>query len=567
MKNIELKTMTVAVTLAMMSGCASIEKADANLKSDYDVSQKTFGGAQVKTAQGAQDPSREATANFGKVQKNWVNPVPLKKSELFAERSKLPDFFRKPVSLTMPGKVSLVEILSELQRSNKITFTIGQDVYNSTTGTGSIITASGGSGSAASGGQTPAGASAGSIGTNGAVPVYVSDFVFRGTLEQALDLMGSKANVSWKWNGNSVEVYRFQTKTYNIAALAGNTTSSSTVAIQSDSAGGGGGGGQAANSSGVTGNTTTGVTRNTSLNSWDDIRSYLMSMLSPSGSMAVMESAGIVTVKDTPVVQLHIAKAIKDLNAVIGQQVYMDVNVYAVNVSDEDNYAVNWNLAWQNISRNFNLNIANTNQAVANASNVTANVASGPFAGSSVMMQALSTLGQTSVVNQFSISTLNGQPTPIGNNRKISYIHSITAAPAGAVGTAPQAPSITPGAVYQGIGMSVTPRLQQGTDKLLLEYSLNLNDVESIVSFSTGSGANAQTLQLPTTTVKNILQRASLRSGQTLILSGFKQTSSALTNSGVGSPNSMLLGGGKNGKNSNQYLVITVTPYVAQDNE
>jgi type II secretory pathway component GspD/PulD (secretin) len=115
--------------------------------------------------------------------------------------------------------------------------------------------------------------------------------------------------------------------------------------------------------------------------------------------------------------------------------------------------------------------------------------------------------------------------------------------------------------------MSVTPRLQQGTDKLLLEYSLSLNDVENIESFTTGTGPSAQTIQLPTTTVKNILQRASLRSGQTLVLSGFKQSTNSILKSGLGSANNQLLGGGNNGKNSSQYLVITVTPYIAQDNE
>jgi type IVB pilus formation R64 PilN family outer membrane protein len=557
MEKMQLKTMTVAIALGLLGGCASIEKAESGVKNTTGFAQQTFSQTQTKAAQGGQDTSRELMANFGKVQKNWVNPVPLKKSELFAERSRLPAFFKGNVSLTMPGRVSLVEVLSELQRSNKITFTIGQDVYNSSTGTGTIIGASGGAGAAAA----PAGGTVNtSIGTNGAIPVYVNDFVFRGSLESALDLMSSKANVSWKWNGNSVEVYRFETKTYNIAALAGKTNSNSSVAIQGDSGTGDATSGNVGNKS------TAGVNRSTDLNSWEDVRSYLLSMLSPSGSLAVMESAGIVTVKDTPAVQLHIAKAIKDLNTVIGQQIFMDVNIYAVTLNDEDNYSLNWNVAWQSMGQNFGLNIANSAPSVAGGNAISANIVRGPFTGSSVMFQALSSLGKTAVVNNFSFSTLNGQPTPVGNNRKISYVQSITAGKQ-LTGEAPPPPTITPGVVYQGIGMSVTPRLQQGTDKLLLEYSLSLNDVENIESFTTGTGPSAQTIQLPTTTVKNILQRASLRSGQTLVLSGFKQSTNSILKSGLGSANNQLLGGGNNGKNSSQYLVITVTPYIAQDNE
>lgn len=559
MENMQIKTISIAVCLAMLGGCSSIQKAENNLKADEAFSEQAFQSARVKSSPAAQDPTRALNANFGKVQKNWVNPKPLQTSELFAERSRLPSFFRDSVSLTMPGKVSLVEVLSELQRANKVTFTIGQDVYNSSTGSGRIVTATS-TATPNSTAQAPAGVAASSIGTNGAIPIYVNDFVFRGTLESALDLISAKSNTSWKWNGNSIEVYRFETKSYNIAALAGTTTSSAKVGIDSDSGDGGDDSGGAKAKS----TTTTGVSREATLNTWEDTRSYLMSMLSPSGSMAVMESAGIVTIKDTPAVQLSIGKAINDLNAVIGQQVFMDVNVYAVSLSDEDNYALNWNLAWQTLGQNYNLNIANSAQKIASSTAITANVVRGPFTGSSVMMQALSTLGKASVVNQFSISTLNGQPTPIGNNRKIAYIKSVSSASSSNNTQGPTV-TITPGSVTQGIGMSVTPRLQQGTDKLLLEYSLSLNDVEDIQTIATGTGQNTQTIQLPTTTIKNILQRASLRSGQTLILSGFKQTGSSLKNSGVGAAGNMLLGGGKNGKNTNQYLVITVTPYLAQD--
>ncbi|MBA4242230.1 MAG: hypothetical protein C0448_16030 [Sphingobacteriaceae bacterium] len=560
MNNIKIKTVVTAVSMALLaSGCASMKEAERNVAETKVKSKEIFDKSQ-KVAPNATTKSD----NFTKINRNWVDPTPLKQSELALKRNKLPSFFQDKVSLTLPGKVSLIEVASELQRSNKIKFIISQDVYNVSRETGRLIK-----------GDTqitdiipnvPQGVNPDDVGTNGAVPIFLSDFVVRGaTLESALDLMASKGNVAWSWNGSAIEIYRYETKTYNIAALSGQTTTNSTVAIQSDVSGGGGTGGQAANASGVSGQATSGVTRTSITTSWDDVRAYLVSMLSPSGTIAVLESAGVVTVKDTPAVQARIGKAIKELNTVIGQQIYMDVNVYSVVVSDEDNYGVNWNVVWEKMSRGIAVSLANSIPAATGATQIGVTVADGRFTGSSAMFNALSTIGQTSVVNQFSISTLNGQATPIGNNRKISFIQSITSTPSTTVGVAP-AVQINPGAVYQGIGMSVTPRLQKDTDKMLLEYSLSLNDVEAIEPFTTGAGDNAQTIQLPTTTVKNILQRASLKSGQTLILSGFKQSNSNLTYSGVGSARNQALGGNRNAQNSSQYLVITVTPYVAQDN-
>jgi type IVB pilus formation R64 PilN family outer membrane protein len=556
MKNMQLKAITAAIALTMLGGCATTQNAESTLKADEKFGQKSFDGARVKSTAASQDPSRSLNANFGKVQRNWVNPNPLQKSELAEERSKLPDFFKNTqankVVLTFPGKVSLVEIMSELQRSNRVVFDVAQDVYNSSTGLGTIVKSDG------TGAATTAGGSEvkdNSIGTNGAIPIYVNDFVFRGSLEEALDLLASKANISWKWNGSRVQVFRFETKTYNIAALSGVTRSGNSVSIQSDSGGTEG-----------AGKTNTGITRESELNTWSEVRGYLASMLSPNGTVSFMESAGIVTVRDVPAVQRSVSKAVKELNGIIGQQVFLDVNVYSVVINDEDNYALNWNLAWQSLSQNFNLNLANSPTAIAGATNLTANVINGPFTGSTVMMKALSTLGKTSVVNQFSTSTLNNQTTPIGNNRKISYIKSVSSTPSTTQGVAPTV-TVATDTVAQGIGMSVTPRVQQGSNKVLLEYSLNLNDVENIETISTGSGDSAQTIQLPTTTVKNILQRASLRSGQTLVLSGFKQSSANITKSGIGSASNFLLGGGRGAKNGSQYLIITVTPFLAQDSE
>ena len=551
MKNMKIKTIVSAVTIALLStGCASIVEAEKNIKqTNKDVEIEYNKSIKAPTFNEAKNE------NFNKVNKNWVDPTPLDKTNVMYQKEKLPAFFQDKVSLTLPGKVSLIEIASELQRSNNIKFSISQDVYNVSGVNGKIIKSDTTATATVSPTVNKNDPNASDIGTNGAVPVFINDFVIRNaTLENTLNLIASKGNIAWKWNGKAIELYRYETKTYNIASLAGKTSTTSSVTIQSD---GGGAGGAASGS---------GITRSSEITSWDDIKAYLLSMLSPNGTIAVLESSGLITVKDTPAIQAQIGKAVKDLNSVMSQQIYMDVNVYSVSVSDEDNYGVNWDLLYNKATSGI-LEIKNTIPTVASATlfNIKVVNPTSRYDGTSAVFQALSTIGKTSVVNQFSISTLNGQTTPIGNNRKISYIQSISSTPSTTSGVAPTV-SITPASVYQGIGMSITPRLQKDTDKMLLEYSLSLNDVEKIEPFTTGSDDSAQTIQLPTTTIKNILQRARLKSGQTLILSGFKQKNSGLTYSGVGSASNQALGGNRNGKNSSQYLVITVTPYIAQDN-
>ena len=540
-QNKSIKPLMLAMVAIGLTGCAATHEANKNYSESKDKTEKSFQGSVTKSSASVLSNTKDPMANFGHAPKNWVNPIPLPRVSINEDRARLPALFKKNVSLTMPGRVSLVEVVSEIQRANEIKFEIAQDVYS----------ASG------SGGQgRTIGAAGGISGSDKeAIPVYVNDFVYRGTLEGALDLIASKSNTSWKWTGSSIKVFRYETKTYSIAALAGTLKTSSSVAMTGASNGGAG-----------SANTTQeqGVNRVTDVTKWNEIKSYLFSMMSPSGTMAVLESAGVITVNDTPSTHLALNKAVNELNAVISKQIYINVDVYAVNRNTGDNLGIDWNFAWGSANSGFGLGYANAGNT-ASTGNFNIGVLKGPLQGTNVILSALSTLGRASVMNQFALTTLNGEPTPVSSNRKIGFVDSVKSTPSTTVGVAPSI-EVTQSSVFSGIGLTVTPKVQPD-GKILMEYSLNLNDVEEIKNFTTGSGASAQTIQLPTTTVKSILQRASLRSGQTLVLSGFKQIVSKNNNSGVLSPSNFLTGGKNTASNEEQYLVITITPYLAQDSD
>ena len=196
--------------------------------------------------------------------------------------------------------------------------------------------------------------------------------------------------------------------------------------------------------------------------------------MSPHGTIAVMESTGLVTVRDTPDAQRKVAQAVKDLNNLIGKQIYINVDVYAVTKDANDDYGLDWNIAWGALNNNVSYQSTSGSSA---GNTLSIGVLTGPFKGSNVVARALSKLGKASVVNQFQITTLNGQPTPIGNNKKIPYISGIQTTLSGTSGNPVQ--SITTGSVYQGISMSVIPKVQPN-GKILLEYSMNLSDFKDL---------------------------------------------------------------------------------------
>ncbi len=546
--NTKLSLSAMGAAVLLLSGCAATQKTNEAIETGQKTVTKDFNDSYIKSSAAAvSNNDINKVSNFSKTQKNWVNPNPLPRVEKAPD---LPPFFKKNVSMTMPGVIMASEVLSEMQRSVGINFILSPDVYDTTGGMGKMIGGSGSSGSS----------------TNKVSPLMVSDFVFNGTLEKALDLLAAKINLSWKWNGNSIEIFRYETRTYNIAALAGSTKTNSNVDLKGDTTGTtakaaqGGGGGASASSGG---SSSSNVSRSASLTTWDEVKTFLLAQLSPGGTMAVLESAGAVTIKDIPLVHKRVDKSINDLNTLLTKQVYLNVDVYTVSKSEADDMGLDLSkVNWANSSK-FKLGYNSTlgGGAAANGNNVfNVGILKGPFTGTEIMVRALSTLGETSVANQFSVTTLNGQPTPIASNRKESYVAQVTAEKDqdGNVSL-----SLTPGEISAGVNLNVTPKIEPNGN-ILLEYAMNLSDIEDIQRIDSDNGTF---IQLPKSTLKSVLQRAVLRSGETLVLSGFKQQNAYKNKQGVGSPYNMLLGGSHNARLGSQYLVITVTPFIANSNQ
>jgi type IVB pilus formation R64 PilN family outer membrane protein len=537
--NLNMKTISLMIMGAgLLTGCAATNQANETYADNKASAKKTLDAGSVKSSAVASLSEDAAkNANFGKSTRNWIDPTPLPRVEA---KQILPELFRKNVSMTMPGTVNAPEVLSEMQRSTGIRFEIGSDIYDTTPGQGKVLTAAGGASASA----------------NKASLLLIPDFVFRGTLEDALNLLAAKANISWKWNGREVEIYRYETKTYNIAALAGSTKTASNVDLKGDTAGAAAqsdGGGTAASS----GQNSSNVSRSATLTTWDEVKTFLISQLSPNGSIAVLESTGAVVVKDVPAVHKRLEKSINDLNALLTKQIFLNVDIYAINTNDKDDVGIDWNLVWQGTQNKFGFQNTNT----MDGGKFTAGILKGPFTGTNVILGALSSVGKTSIQNQFQVTTMNGQPTPIASNKKVGYLKEVKVQNSGGASDTTSY-ELKPGELSSGINLNITPKLEPNGN-ILMEYTMNLSDIEGLRSFVAPNGA---AIEIPTSNLKSVLQRASLRSGQTLVLSGFKQLTSTTTKSGVGSPNNLLLGGKQQAELVEQYLVITVTPYIANNN-
>jgi type IVB pilus formation R64 PilN family outer membrane protein len=367
-------------------------------------------------------------------------------------------------------------------------------------------------------------------------------------------------NLSWRWNSDRIEIFRYETKMFKINALAGTTdvnTTLDTTSTSSVASSGAGGGGQQGNE-GSSGQRTT-IASNFDL--WTDVTNVLKGILSDKGTLTIASSAGTISVRDTPMVLSQVEAQVREFNRIYSRQVKLNVEVYAVENSASDNYGTDFQLAWGQAAGKYGIEYSNNGTgSTGTGPGLSAVINTGPFAGSRAIVQALTSIGNTTLLTSGSVSSLNGQSVPMNVSTEQAYLQSYsTTLTSGDAGNSTT--TLTPGVVTGGFSMHFTPHVLEDS-KVMLRYSIDLSSVDNIATFEAPDGNSA--IQLPTRSVRNFMQNVNVKSGQTLVLTGFQQTSDNTNNSGPFSSKAWFLGGKKNATKSTKTIVIVVTPYIVE---
>jgi type II secretory pathway component GspD/PulD (secretin) len=132
-----------------------------------------------------------------------------------------------------------------------------------------------------------------------------------------------------------------------------------------------------------------------------------------------------------------------------------------------------------------------------------------------------------------------------------------------------------------GFSMEILPRiLDHG--RLIVLFSLTISDLLSLEQFSSSSGTmggsssgendgdssggdkETTIVQLPKMQMRGFMQEIAMRSGSTLVLTGFEKVQDSTKTAGIGKPKMSLLGGQAYNNNSRDVLVVLLTPEVLE---
>ena len=374
---------------------------------------------------------------------------------------------------------------------------------------------------------------------------------YKGPLSGLLDEVCNRFGIWWKYENKQIFFYKYITKTFVLYTLP--TKPSLSVNVGGSSTEG------SAGSSSVT------LSNSADIDLWSNVENSIKSMISKDAQLTIDQASGTVTLTGTPTDIRKVAKFVNEQNIRMSRQVAISVKVLQVNVSDADNYGLNLGAVFKGSDRIQKLGFAGAAGLGAEyTNNLAMTIVSGKWTLDAVI-QALSEQGNTNLITSGTVTTLNNKPAPIQVVKTQNYISEITKTSSGSDSNYYDLSTETE-EIETGFTLDVLPRiLEHG--RLLMMFNLTLSDLIELqrVDFGgTTEETSGQYIQNPIIETRGFTQEVAMKSGETLILTGYERVENTSNKTGIGSAENSLLGGTAQTNQTRSILVIMLTPVVLE---
>lgn len=587
--NKHLLPLTIIASTILSTGCVSTQlttEARGNIAvSRANVAENFEKALPPSVSKQAYEKSQEVDAP-------WL----VGKSVPLARSVTLPPALQKDVKTTMMFKSSWVSLTTAAERimlATNMVVTIAPDVYlegaslqrknvkddGGTNGSASAIQP----GFAAmpvgmpvattpiplplpgSGGNTvaPSPLPSGNVGNDLRGPESASGFdmpQMNAPLSQILDIIATKLSIKWKYDEstNSIRFYRLVTKTWETPFRASKSSYKSTLEGATS---------QSSNSNSLSNNTENRQPVEDEMRDLVELtamRDNVDSIMTKSGSIFANAATGSITATDTPEVIEAANTIITDGVRSLSRMVRLRLQTVKVTSKNSGEAGVDVSAAVSRALKNipdFSVSLGSAANLVStNAGSVGLDVFSGSAAGSYAIVKALKEIGDVETSTEIPIATRNRRSVYYNVRDTFSYVASTTPAAATTGGTG-GTPGITTAQDSVGLKLFMLPEVT-AKDTVMLNMSLDQSTLKSLVTFSSGTGANLQSVQLPNIAGEGSSQYVPIRNGQTVVLTGFDTKSNQYDKRTLGDKVPFLAGGSLRASETRSTTIVLVTAEV-----
>jgi len=401
---------------------------------------------------------------------------------------------------------------------------------------------------------------------------------YEGDRNGMFQAIATRYGVWAEYRDDHEEFFRNKTKTFivpafsgastindSISAYTGGSSSGSSSGMGGGSSGGmssgsGGSGGSMGGSSGSSGASTgvSSVSYKSTADRWKGLQQTAQ-MMAGGGHVFADEGLGTLSVSGTPEEVARVEDWMHELSETMLKQVAIDIHVYTLKITHETGYGWSPKVAFESAAKTYGMTMVpvaapvisstttpfNFGATILNSAKGTA----GQFAGSGGAIQALSEIGNVTELYERPVVTTNNITAPFQNGVNDTYAASTSSVLATNAGSSS---SIQPGIVMSGFAGHVTPKIIG--DRIMLHLDAVLQTLLNLSTF----GQNGSQIQEPKTSSTSFENQVVLKSGSTLMLTGYIDDASSRNRTGAGSAMNWLFGGGGDAQINKTQIIVTV---------
>jgi type IVB pilus formation R64 PilN family outer membrane protein len=377
-------------------------------------------------------------------------------------------------------------------------------------------------------------------------------------LSQVLDIIATKLGIKWKYDdaSNSIRFYRMITKTWETPFMVSKASYKSSLEGETTAS---------TNQNVVTNRNTTSPI-NDELKDLVELtlmRDSLDTVMTRSGQSFANPATGAITLTDTPEAVDAADEIIRSGIRTVSRIVRMRMQTIKVSSKNSGEAGVDMSVvvarALQNLPDFRALASSTGSFASSSAGAVRAQVYTGSAAGSSAMITALQEIGDVDVSNEIPLSTRNRRGVTYNVRNTFSYVSSTTAAAATTGGTG-GTPGITTAQDTVGLKLFLVPEVNH--DTITVNVSLDQSTLKNMETFTSGSGVNSQSVQLPNKDGEGSSQVIPIRNGQTVLLTGYDTKTNQYDKRTLGANVPIVAGGGHRATESRSTTIVLMTAEV-----
>lgn len=539
----KLSIAIASVAGVALSGCSAQMVNETKNTIDLDAEE-----ARIKYEQGMK--LTRSPTSVSVVNGMFISGSPVKMSD----RQRLPEFFKSEIGVSKLDPMSFAEVISSISEDMNVRIELSRDAIQQIHFLAEGIEDSGSSDSLAD--FMIRGVDGGEQGVwGGSVKFTVQH---EGTYATLLDYVTQKANLSWKWNGEYVRVFRTETKHFKLDFDMTNFSFDANVGTSSSASSSSGEDGGDTSGTATSSHSITFTRSTTDVNG--EILSLIQGMLSEEGKASFSPTLSTISVTDTPMVVEDISDFISEQNEVMSKRIAVRAKVYEIESDINGDFGIDWSTLYRGSDR-FAFDLSTNLNGLTGSDKPTLDLSilsdgNSKFQDTNALINMLNTNRAASLVTSSAVYTTNGRPVPVQIADEKHYLAAVKSETT-EDGTSYE---MTPGKVLSGFSMTLVPRIDSNGD-IQMEMAIDMSQLVGLDEFSIG-GKEGSTIQLPNKTSKNFIQRVAIGSGQTLMMGGLERYERSAQTDSIAGERLWGLGGKKAGGKRKVMTLILITPYI-----